>query len=81
MIFLYADGEIQRSNGRAGINAGDGVNFITIPRNINVTQTSNVDVPGVWMFQVDKGNAHLYVLLSKCVHARTYKCEHLFSLS
>lgn len=81
VIFLYADGEIQRSNGQAGINAGDGVNFITIPSNTNVTQTSNVDIPGVWMFQVDRGNAHMYVLLSKYTLAHTYKCEHLFSSS
>ena len=45
----------------AGINAGDGVNFETIngslsPSIINITQTSNVGIPGVWMFKVGEGN-------------------------
>ena len=47
----------------AGIIAGDGVNSITIPglltkSIITITQTSNVGIPGVWMFQVDRGNVH-----------------------
>jgi len=45
----------------AGINAGDSTNFITIPGSltpsiINITQTSNVGIPGVWMFKVGEGN-------------------------
>ena len=45
----------------AGINVGDGVNDITIPGSltpniINITQTSNVGIPGVWMFKVSEGN-------------------------
>ena len=44
----------------AGINVGDGINNITIPGSltpsiINIAQTSNVGIPGVWMFQVGKG--------------------------
>ena len=64
-MFLYADGEIQWQNGAlAGINAGDGVNSVTIPGSltpsiINIAQTSNVGIPGVWMFQVDRGNVNL----------------------
>ena len=63
-MLLYANGEIQWTNGAlAGINAGDGVTSITIPGSltpsiINVTQTTNVGIPGVWMFQVDRGNVH-----------------------
>ena len=54
----------------AGINAGDGINFVTIPGSltpsiINITQTSNVGIPGIWMFRVSEGNmfgryVHLY---------------------
>ena len=74
-MFLYADGEIQWTtadgsggiNGLhgteapAGINAGDGVNNMTIPGSltpsiINITQTSNVGIPGVWIFKVGEGN-------------------------
>ena len=45
----------------AGINVGDGINSTTIPGSqtpsiINVTQTSNVGIPGVWMFKVGEGN-------------------------
>lgn len=72
VMFLYADGQIQLENGAlAGINAGDGVNSVTIPGSmtpsvINITQTSNVGIPGVWMFQVDRGNVnfHSYVCLN-----------------
>jgi len=42
----------------AGINAGDSEIFITIPGSltpsiINITQTTNVGIPGVWIFRVD----------------------------
>ena len=56
----------------AGINAGDGVNYITIPGSltpsiINITQTSNVGIPGIWMFKVNEGiiMINMYIL---CVH-------------
>ena len=44
----------------AGINGGDGVNYFTIPGSstpdiINIDETSNVGIPGVWMFQVGEG--------------------------
>ena len=44
----------------AGINAGDGNNSITIPGSLtpdilNITETSNVGIPGVWMFRVGEG--------------------------
>ena len=42
----------------AGFNAGDGIHFSTIPGSlsddiINITDTSNVGIPGVWMFQIN----------------------------
>ena len=77
MIFLYADKRIQWTTGDssggsnglggneavAGIDAGDGINFITIPGSltpsiINITQTSNVGIPGIWMFKVNEGNIY-----------------------
>jgi len=70
-MFLYADGRIQwttgdRSGGDdglggtealAGIDGGDGFNFVTIPGSqtpsiINISQTSNVGIPGIWMFSL-----------------------------
>ena len=74
-IFLYADTRIQWTTGDAsggigglggtealaGINAGDSVNFVTIPglltpSIINIAQTSNVGIPGIWIFKVNEGN-------------------------
>ena len=61
-IYLYADGLIQWSNeGRAlaGYNAGDGFTFYTAPDSlsqdiINISLTTNVEQPGVWVFRVDR---------------------------
>ena len=44
----------------AGINAGDGFNSYTIPRSLTssiiyIDGTSNVGIPGVWMFRISKG--------------------------
>ena len=44
----------------AGINAGDGLRFVTIPGSltagiINIDKTTNVGTPGVWMFRIDTG--------------------------
>ena len=43
---------------QAGFNAGDGNHSATVPGSqtpsiINIANTSNVDVPGMWIFQVD----------------------------
>jgi len=79
VIFLYANERIQWTTGDfnggvngvggaeaiAGINAGDGVNFVTIPgsrtpRIITVYQTSNVGIPGIWIVKVDQ-SMHRYL--------------------
>ena len=54
----------------AGINVGDGVNYATIPGSltpsiINIAGTSNVGIPGVWMFKVSEGNCldlYMYII-------------------
>ena len=57
----------------AGINAGDGVNHITIPGSltssiINIAQTSNVGIPGIWMFKVGEGNClHTQIYVNICI--------------
>ena len=43
---------------QAGFNAGDGIRFFTVPGSrtsaiINITSTSNVNKPGVWIFRID----------------------------
>ena len=51
----------------AGINAGDSITYVTVPGSqtadiINITRTSNIGIPGVWMFQVGRGtNIHMYI--------------------
>ena len=74
MIFLYPDKRIEWTTGDsqggtnglggtpaiAGIDAGDGVIFKTIPGSltpsiINITQTTNVGIPGIWMFRISEG--------------------------
>ena len=37
----------------AGINAGDG-RFESIEGETNISMTSNLDIPGVWMFQTNE---------------------------
>ena len=44
---------------QVGFNAGDGLRFANVPDSqtveiVNITSTSNVDRPGVWMFRVDE---------------------------
>ena len=85
VIFLYADGEIQWSNNAlAGINVGDGVNSITIPGsltpNINaISQTGNVGIPGIWMFEVGtgiEGNVCVYCILDMQLDLRNPASTH-----
>ena len=73
-MFLYADGRMQWTTGDlsggddgvggtealAGINAGDGINFVTIPGSrtsniVNIAKTSNVGIPGIWIFKPTQG--------------------------
>ena len=61
----------------AGVNAGDTITSITVPGSqtpsiINVTQTSNVENPGVWIFQVD-GGKQLQVMCK--LHYSDYHCH------
>ena len=75
VIFLYAEGLIQwlwsddhvDNPAEVGINAGDGIRFFRHPDsntlNIsNITFTSNVDIPGVWIIRTDREG----VLVKSC---------------
>ena len=67
VIFIYDD--IQWKTGRggmAGINFGNGINHFTIPGSqtpsiLNIEETSNVGVPGIWIFQVNDGKYTVYM--------------------
>ena len=61
VFFLYGDGEINSfssSRAQVGLNAGNGVDFITVEGSLtssifNIDQDSNVGCPGVFVFQVN----------------------------
>ena len=58
VFFLYADGLIQYYGQEIGINGGDGVNYYAVSYSdiVNITRTSNVNQPGLWVFKVDDYN-------------------------
>lgn len=69
VIFLYADDMINWTMGSesdgihagVGFNAGDGIRFAVVPESqtsaiVDIETTSNVGVPGQWIFQVDGVN-------------------------
>ena len=64
-MFIYDD--IQwTGKAVAGINIGNGVNHVTVHGSqtlsmLDAEKTSNIGVPGVWIFRVDRGNIHTYV--------------------
>ena len=44
-----------------GIDGGDGVNHYTVPNSltpdiVNITRTSNINQPGLWVFKLDDYN-------------------------
>ena len=55
VFFLYADGLIQYYVQAIGIYDDDGINYYTVPR-VNITRTSNVNQPGLWVFKLDDYN-------------------------
>ena len=64
MFFLYADGQIRLDPNypiQIGIDGGDRVNHYTVPNSltpdiVNITRTSNVNQPGLWILKVDDYN-------------------------
>ena len=58
---MYDDIQWNHFGALAGINAGDGVNHITLPGSLtssilDIEETTNVGKPGVWIFKVGEGN-------------------------
>lgn len=60
MIFNYIDGlsdltdELTTVPVQAGLNSAYRNNFFSIPNISDISSTSNVDIPGVWMFQTNE---------------------------
>ena len=90
MIYLYADGLIQwtsgdgSNNATVGFSSRDSLNFFNVPQSgteaiINITQTSNVNIPGVWMFRVSgKGNLIQIILLQDLISTFVHNTCTLF---
>lgn len=67
VIFLFADEGIEWTTGDSGstpalvgVHAEDGVQFANVsdsltPAIINISATSNVGIPGLWIFDVNRG--------------------------
>ena len=59
VMFLYHDIQSSR-NTKIGFNAGDGVNYYTVPESLtadgvlNLDSTSNVGIPGMYIYRVDQ---------------------------
>ena len=59
-MFLYEDIQWGDADTTVGFNAGDQFQFITIPESfategiLNLESTSNVGIPGVYIFRVDQ---------------------------
>ena len=75
-MFLYAD--IQWSTpffgALAGMNAGDRYQHVTVPGSLtskilNIEETSNVGIPGVWIFKIGEG-----VYVSVLVYTHVLMC-------
>ena len=74
---IYGFGGVDGREAIAGINGCDSVNDIIIPGSltadiIDITRTSNVNRPGVWMFRVDQvqGNDQIAIHNNYGYHIR-----------
>ena len=77
-------GSGQHVPAQVGFNAGDGVRFLTLPGSqteavLNISSTSNVGEPGLWVFRVDgdivTSGSKLYSFFTKVT-----KCDLLQNL-
>ena len=76
VIFLYGDIQWTKASGDdpalAGVNVGDGIRQLNVSESltediINITTTTNVGVPGVWIFQLNTGNVNMDLNHCHCV--------------
>lgn len=79
-----------------GIDSGDMVNFMSVPGSgtadvINISSTSNVGIPGMWLFQInqtqDQGRItnvlYYYRMVHVCMHSMCdsnliCECDHWY---
>ena len=59
VLFLYDDIQLGLNNTVIGFNAGDNVHFYMLPTSdslAGIETTSNIGVPGIYIFRVDQEN-------------------------
>ena len=61
----------------AGFNTGDGIRFSTVPGSLtddvtNITNTSNVGIPGVWLFQINEASQNCSFEPQGAAHSLPY---------
>ena len=64
-----------------GINAGHGIHSVTVPESMtpnitNVVNTSNIGIPGIWMFKVDECMCNIQVVRPCLYKVCMYVCMH-----
>ena len=78
--------DIQWSSGTTiGFNAGDGVHYYTVPEYLtaddvlNLDHTSNVGIPGMYIYRVDQDPCMYDITLTMCYEIRNYlsSCEYI----
>ena len=76
VIFLYGDiqwgSPVESNPAVAGVNVGDGIRQFNVSGSltddiINIPTTTNVGVPGVWIFQLNAGNVSMDLNHCHCV--------------
>ena len=59
-----------------GFNVGDRVNYITVPGSrepniTNIVSTSNIGIPGIWMFKIDERMNTMYMYICTLLDMHT----------
>ena len=81
-MFLYADVQwpTYAYGALAGINAGDSFNYATVfgsltSNIVNIEETSNIGIPGIWIFKIGEG-MHTHTYTHRCnVHICMHTCK------
>ena len=85
MAFLYEDIQWSGTNTTIGFNAGDGVRSFTLPESLtaegvlNLENTSNVGIPGVYIFRVDQNEVETPSTVIPGTYVCMYVCMYTYN--
>ena len=78
-MFLYADVQwpTYAYGALAGINAGDSFNYATVfgsrtSNIVNIEETSNIGIPGIWIFKIGEGMHISVMYIYVCIRVYVY---------